>query len=389
MNKRILSLTVFALLVAGSFWKLAYTDKRSASGPIEVPVAWLNEEHLLSFEQGLLFLREQGGPRSEFFALSPPESMFLPRDACIAENRWWLATVQKTVSGSGTSVSPSGPISLEIEHKDGQPISVLDIKQHERFARPVPTTCLQDYEFDAATAFLSNNEQYQADRRIQIDGKAHFLRPLNAVYEERLSIGALTSAPDGGHLYLSDQPRGLISLKGGHAEIHPFPDEYIARFGTSPTSSWGYALWDRSLKQVLFVQSACTPDKSGFPCTRKALWLTADLEPLHLVDLPGETLVKIKSGYSCFSCGCGCYSHQELYVEGGNIFAHVWGYPVANERRGIYRLKQASSGPYWEKVVSGRPQPPLAFSPSGAKVAYFELSRWGDRFVVADIPDDT
>jgi hypothetical protein len=76
-------------------------------------------------------------------------------------------------------------------------------------------------------------------------------------------------------------------------------------------------------------------------------------------------------------------------VEGGNIFAHVWGYPVVNERRGIYRLKQASSGPYWEKVVSGRPQPPLAFSPSGAKVAYFELSRWGDRFVVADIPDDT
>lgn len=390
MNKsRILSLAVFALVVVGSFWKLFYTDKRYASGPVEVPLAWVNEEQLLSFEQGLLFLREPGGTRSEFFALSPPANMFSTAHACISDDRWWLTTAQKTVSGSSTRVSLSGPISLEIEHRDGQPISVVEVMQHERYANPVPTSCLQDYESDATTAFLRTNEQYQADRRIRVDGKTYFLRHLNAAYEERMSHGSLSSAPYGGHLYLSDQPRGLMSLRGGSIEIHPFSDEYIERFGASPVSSWGYALWDRSLEQVLFVQSSCEPDNSGLPCTRKALWLTADLEPLHVVELPGETLVKIKSGYTCFSCGCGCYSHQGLYVEGGNIFAHVWGYPVVNERRGIYRLKQTSSGPYWEKVVSGRPQPPLAFSPGGAKVAYFELSRWGDRFVVADVPDGT
>lgn len=387
-KKRLLTLAIIALVVAGGLGKLFYTDKRSASGPVEVPLAWLNEEQLLSFEQGLLFLREQEGPRSEFFALSPPDNIFSTADACISDDRWWLTTALKTVSGSATNISLSGRISLEIEHRDGQPISVLEVKQHERFTNPVPTSCLQDYEADAATVFLRNNAQYQAGRRISVDGKTYFLRYPNASYEERMSHASLSSAPNGGHLYLSDQPRGLMSLKGEHIEIHPFSDEYVEMFGESPVSSWGYALWDRSLEQVLFIQSACEPEENELTCTRKALWLTADLEPLHVVELPGETLVKIKSGYSCFSCGCGCYSHQALYVEGGNIFAHVWGYPVVNERRGIYRLEQAASGPYWEKVVSGRPQPPLAFSPSGTKVAYFELSRWGDRFVFANVPGD-
>jgi len=390
MNKRrLLQLAVFTLVVAGSFWKLFYTDKRSASASVEVPLAWLNEEQLLSFEQDHLFLREQGATRSEIFALTPPANMFSTANTCIAGDRWWLTTVQKNVSGSGTSSSLIGPIALEVEHGEGQPISVLKVIQQERFSNPVPTSCARDFESDAATTFLRSNEQYQADRRITVERKTYFLRHPNAAYEERMSHGSLSSAPYGGHLYLSDQPRGLMSLKGERIEIHPFSNQYIERFGTSPVLSWGYALWDRSLEQVLFVQSGCEFDENELPCTRKAQWLTADLKPLDIVELPGETLVKIKPGYSCYSCGCGCYSHQELYAEGGNIFAHVWGYPVVNERRGIYRLKQASSGPYWEKVVSGRPQPPLAFSPSGAKVAYFELSLWGDRFVVADVPDDT
>jgi len=386
-KRKLFVLVIFALAVAGGIGKLLYTDKRSPSEPAEVPLVWLNEEQLLSFEKGRLFLREKEGTRREIFALSPPANMFSTAQNCFSDDRWWLTTAQETVSGSGRNSSLIGPISLEIEQREGQPISILEVIQHDQFSRPVPTSCMQDFESDAATAFLRSNEQYKADRRIKIDGKRYFLRSLNAVYEERNSRG-LHSAPYGGHLYLSDQPRGLISLRGRDIEIHPFSEEYINRLGASPVSSWGYALWDRSLEQVLFVQSACEPDESGAPCTRKALWLTANLSPLDIVELPGESLVKIKPGYSCFSCGCGCYSHQELYAEGGNIFAHVWGYPVVNENRGIYRLKQASSGPYWEKVVSGRPQPPLAFSPSGTKVSYFELSRLGDRFVVADIPDD-
>lgn len=388
IKRRLLSLTVFTLVVIGG-WKLFYTDKRSASGPVEVPLAWLNEEQLLSFEQDHLFLRVQGATRSEIFALAPPANMFSTTSSCIANDRWWLTTSQKSVLGSGTSTSLIGPISLEVEQGESQPITVLKVVQQERFSKPIPTSCTRDFEGDAASAFLRSNEQYQTDRRIAVDKNTYFLRSLNAAYEERLSYGSLSSAPHGGHIYLSDQPRGLMSLKGEQIEIHPFSDQYIDSFGTSPVLSWGYALWDRSLEQVLFVQSACETDRDEMPCTRKAQWLTADLKPLDIVELPSETLVKIKSGYSCFSCGCGCYSHQELYAEGGNVFAHVWGYPVVNERRGIYRLKQASSGPYWEKVVSGRPQPPLAFSPSGAKVAYFELSWWGDRFVVADVPNDT
>lgn len=388
-SRRLLSLAVFMLVITASFWKFIYADKRSASELVEVPLAWLNEEQLLTFEQGHLFVREQGMARSEVFALTSPGNTFSRADACIADDRWWLTTGQKSVSGSGTSWTLIGPISLEVEQEKGQPVSVSKVIQEERFSIPVPTSCTRDFESDAATTFLSNNEQYQADRRITFDKKTYFLRRPGAVYEERLSHGALSVAPYGGHLYLRDQPRGLMSLKGDRLEIHPFSDQYIRSFGTSPVSSWGYALWDRSLMQVLFVQSACESDENEPPCTRKAQWLMADLKPLDIVELPSETLVKIKPGYKCFSCGCGCYAHQELYAEGGNIFAHVWGYPVVSESRGIYRLRQAPSGPYWEKVISGRPQPPLAFSPSGSKVAYYELSRWGDQFVVADIPGDT
>jgi hypothetical protein len=51
----------------------------------------------------------------------------------------------------------------------------------------------------------------------------------------------------------------------------------------------------------------------------------------------------------------------------------------------ISHLSHRADGPTWDKIVSGRPWPPLAFAASGNKVAYFEMARGGDRLVVADI----
>lgn len=385
--RRVIIPPVFLVVVCAIAWQLFYTDKRSASGPVEKPLRWLNEETLLSFENGSLFLREQGTPRRNIYTLSPPGNMFSPVNSCIAEDRWWLATIQKTFTGSTTNWTWKGPVSLKVKSGPNGQVSILETTQHERLAQPLPTSCMQDDAYQAATSFLRDKREERSAEYISVDGRRYLFRTLGPPLEELGSFGTLSSAPTGGHLYLHDYPRGLITLAGEKLSVHTFPDDYIKRFGPSKVLSWGYALWDRSLERVLFIQSACEQIEGHEPCTRKALWLTPDLEPLNIIELPGESLVEIKPGYRCFSCGCGCYSHQNIYVEGGNVFAHVWGYPVVNERRGIYRLNQTPSGPEWEKVVSGRPQPPLAFSPSARKVAYFEISRFGDRFVVSEIPD--
>jgi len=100
--------------------------------------------------------------------------------------------------------------------------------------------------------------------------------------------------------------------------------------------------------------------------------------------MPGESLIEIKSGYTCFSCGSGCYNHEQLYAQGGEIYAHVFGYPAKNNVSGIYRLEQSDVGPYWKKVISGGPRPPLAINPNGRPVAYFELSRLGEALRIRD-----
>lgn len=388
-SRRTIIFFIVSLICCAILFQLFYTDKRSASGPAEAPLRWLNEETLLSSEEGSLFLRKQGEPRREFYSLAPQGAMFSATNACISEAAWWLGTWKRTVNGSVISGSNSGPILIEVETDAVGEISVKGTTQQARLARPIPATCQLDEAYDATTTFLRNNKGYQEDRRLEIDKKSYIMRDLSPVFDERRTLsGVLNSAPKGGHLYLHDRPRGLLTIAGDKVSIHQFSDEYNQAFGISRVMPWGYALWDRSLNQALFIQSACADRKENAPCTRKALWLTAELEPQNMIELPGDSLVEIKSGYSCFSCGCGCYSHQKIYVEGGNVFAHVWGYPVEDEKRGIYRLEQRPSGPVWRKIVSGRPQPPLSFSPSGEKVAYFELSLFGDHFVMADISED-
>lgn len=188
-----------------------------------------------------------------------------------------------------------------------------------------------------------------------------------------------------GTLFLDRNPAGLIHLTGEQATRHAFPDSYTSQLEIGLRRGWGELYWDAELNQALFVHNTCAPGQSRSGCRRKALWLTAALEPISDFEFPGDSLIEIKSGYTCFSCGCGCYSHEKLLVVGGKVFLHVWGFPVENHVRGVYRLEQNGTDSAWEKIVSGRPQPPLAISPNGQQIAYFELSRLGDQFRIARI----
>lgn len=372
-----------AVVLALVGWQLFYTDKRAATGPVERPFGWLDAETLLSSEGGSLFMRRGGRERELLFTAEGTGTEF-SGPACIARDRWWLGSLTRTEAGGAVTLSNDGPVLFEVQIGTGGEVSAVKPVLRARFSSPVPMTCEKDLAAAAALDFLRTQKSYQENETVLIDGARYLLRLPSPSYGGDRGSVAMTSAPEGGQIYLHDQPRGLTVLAGDRLSVQLFPAEMAKAMGASQGAAWGYLLWDRAKQQALFVQNSCVAE-GGKPCTRKAIWLSPSLEALEMVELPSEPLIEIKAGYSCFSCGCGCYSHQALIAEGGEIYAHVWGYPVKNARRGIYRLAQTDEGPIWEKIVSGRPQPPLAFSPDGRKVAYFELSRLGDRFKIADI----
>lgn len=87
-------------------------------------------------------------------------------------------------------------------------------------------------------------------------------------------------------------------------------------------------------------------------------------------EMPGASLIKIKSGQICLSCGCECYSREMIYVHDGQPYLHVWGYPVVSDVRGIYRLHNDT----WVRIVGGRPRPRLVFAPDGSNISYYDLN---------------
>jgi hypothetical protein len=366
--------------------KCFYTDKRQPTGLVEVPLRWISPDTLLTAEGNSLFVRRNGVARQKIYKLEDKGGEFSFGNYCISDTGWWLSRKHVTNTGKGTLISNSGPIEMSVRTApEGIPV-VGEVLTHNLFARPVVTTCALDTDQQATSDYLRASPSYQLDKTITFEGEILFLRYPAAPYGRR-ATGANWSitAPRGGNLFLHDRPRGLIQMAGDEISVHSFSEEYIQAFGQSGSRSWGYAVWDRSRAQALFIQNRCVATAPSESCTRKALWLTPDLEPLDYIELPGEPLVEIKRGYTCFSCGCGCYAGETIYVEGGQVYAHVWGYPVKNKIRGIYRVRQTADGPVWDKVIGGRPQPPLAFSPSGDKVAYFEISRLGDTFRIADM----
>lgn len=251
--KRLLKWALISILCIFALWRYSHTDEKFASGPVEVPLGWLDENTLLTGERSQLFLRKNGNPRAEIIALEEEETEFAFGSVCISEDLWRMARAK--VRGSLL-----GRVEFEIETGNSGEVRVGN------------------------TTFFDLSE------------------------------------------------------------------------------SWGI----KRCKESEMAQ--------------------AELAVLRANStLPKETLVRIKSGYQCFSCGCECYANEEIHAAGGVIYAHVWGYPVENDVRGIYRLKQSPDGPIWEKIVSGRPRPPLMFSPSGDKVAYFEMSKHGDKFMITEI----
>lgn len=373
-RKRLLRVAATCFILGGLWWYF-FGDKESPSEPVEVPLAWIGDDLLLTAERGRLFVRTSSAPRVEIFSLSEENTEFAEAP-CIGSDSWWFGTWIISRETRGVSSTRSDRLALRLEGwVDGMP-KLGEPVAYDWFAKPFLATCEVDPWQDATTAFLKSSESFKAQHAIRIDG--------NMVKLEYLDGGLVGTF--GGQLFFGQNPAGLINIQGDGVTRHPFPSTYAATLNTGLGFKGGEIIWDRSLGRALFIYNTCLGSQTGPGCRRKGLWLTPELDPLSTIEMPGESLIRIKPGYTCFSCGCGCYSHEDIYAENGIIYAHVWGFPVVGSAQGIYRLLQTPSGPEWEKIVSGRPYAPLAFSPQGDKVAYLELSRLGDEFRITRIP---
>lgn len=138
--------------------------------------------------------------------------------------------------------------------------------------------------------------------------------------------------------------------------------------------------------KFLAFQTMCLRDDPDGTCTRTAWWLDSDLQVISSFLLPNDDPLFTEEKFSCFSCGCGCYTQEDIYAVNGEAFFLYSGFPLTTSQRGLYRVANLGSGrTEWIHEIEGRIEPPLAFSPSGCKVAYFRVSRLGDSLQVKNL----
>lgn len=104
-------------------------------------------------------------------------------------------------------------------------------------------------------------------------------------------------------------------------------------------------------------------------------WLVGpDLSLQRTVSLPAGPWVHpegILKALSCFSCGCSCYEHLDVRIEGGVVFVMVSGSAVKDRHRGLYlRALSAAEDTPWTPVALGNIERDFAVAPDGCRVAF-------------------
>ena len=354
------------IVILFGWWWLFYTDKRSPSQPTELPLVWLGNDLLLTLDDRRLYQRQDKVARTTFYAPDWETTGAASHDICLSRTALWLGGAIMKIDREAETRQRTRKIALQITGWDGDVPSLGKAREHGPWSKPALPDCNADQAEAATTAFLRSSPDYQRDRSFRING-------------ERVPVTRARGAFAGqieGILFVETNTGGLVHVVGETMTRHPMPEGLISRDSEF--------LWDSALGRALVLSNSCMPPRKDNACRWTALWLTPGLRPLGQFEMPGASLIEIRAGYSCFSCGCGCYSHQDFYVQNGRIFAHVWGYPVTSAARGIYRFEEA--GGVWEKLAAGHTTRPLAISPDGARAAMLELSHFGDKLRIVELP---
>lgn len=179
-------------------------------------------------------------------------------------------------------------------------------------------------------------------------------------------------APIPFHTYRHLGQIGLLTFTADAARMIPLPQLYPDNL--SPPA----VIWDAHAGRFFAFQTGCDPNQDA-TCHRTAWWLDRALNVVETLPLPAEDLLHQPEKLACFSCGCGCYTQEDIYAVNGKIYVQASGFPLSDQRRGLYEVVQADNGTStWRQVIKGRIEPPLAFSPSGCNVAFFKVSYFGD-----------
>lgn len=214
----------------------------------------------------------------------------------------------------------------------------------------------------------------RTDQYIEIQGEKHRVgRPSRSVRLDSLNQGF----PKGDYVdfysYLHFGRVGLVSFENGYPRKTELP-LWNMENRSSPAVKQ-----DNVADKFLAFQTMCLRDDPDGTCTRTAWWLNTDLEVTSSFLLPVDDPLFSEETFACFSCGCGCYTQEDVYAVNGEAFFHYSGFPLKSSRRGIFKVVELADGTTeWLHLVKGRVEPPLSFSPSGCQVAYFRVSRLGD-----------
>uniref|UniRef100_A0A2A4YVH2 Uncharacterized protein n=1 Tax=OCS116 cluster bacterium TaxID=2030921 RepID=A0A2A4YVH2_9PROT len=181
-------------------------------------------------------------------------------------------------------------------------------------------------------------------------------------------------------MFKTDSKNGVIFRKGKTQFVINLPNKGIA-------ASYSLSISYSSLKNEYFVyQEKCAYKSPPNSCPRLGWWINAEFEVVETVVLPNVNLLEVEESFSCFSCGCECYTNEEIIINNGSVYAHIWGFPIPLKRRGLYRLTKNEAGKYtWDQRIEGRLEAPIKFAPSGCKVVYYKTSLIGDKLETTNI----
>ena len=219
------------------------------------------------------------------------------------------------------------------------------------------------------------------DQYIEIDGDKHRVRKPSL---RGRFVGFNQGFPRGEYLeFFTYQHLGKVGLL-------TFSDDTVQKIElplqNSDNVSSPAVMRDSVTGEFLAFQTRCLHKDPDGTCTRTAWWLDSDLKVSSSFLLPNADPLFTEEKFSCFSCGCGCYTQEDVYAVNGKAYFLYSGFPLSNSQRGLYRVVDfGSGGTEWVHEIKGRIEPPLAFSPSGCKVAYFRVSRLGDSLQVKNL----
>lgn len=182
--------------------------------------------------------------------------------------------------------------------------------------------------------------------------------------------------------YMDMNKIGLVLFKNDKPSIINLP--LLSTSNMSPPM----VMWDSHAGKFLAIQSECaygfTPEDWG--CIRTGWWLNRDLELIKTFALPSDDPLDVGEQLKCFSCGCSCYSREDMYSVNGKIYFHIFGIAVPPRKRGLYAVDMNDDGTSnLRQIIRDNIEPPLAFSPSGCKVAFYQDSHTNNKLKEAGL----